>query len=385
MKTQITTGASQSDEIDLVDLIRILWDKKWCIVLSTFVCTTLAGIYAFTAKEQWTSTAEIVGPRVGDLGDYFNIRREYARILNSDFDTGNLLSGLYGKFERLAYSLDEREKFLENSEFYKVLSKDLDIIGKRKLLTLLARENIRIIKPDTKKDPDAIGRKFMFSAETPEVAQETLKEFVEFINQVAFKLDYDEFFIYAKQKLADLKFEYNAIQKNLNINKKVQLEYLDKALSTAIKAEIKEYSKLVLDTEKPTRNEEIKVSSGDAKIQLSESKLSDGIYVFMLGEKYLKAQIDANNEKDIIYPPRYYQIEDQLNQLEPLLDKAKTVKVNTFSYLSSPDYPVMKDKPKKTLILVIGALLGLIISIFLFLIISFMRSDNKVRSDAASN
>lgn len=383
MNTQIIKGTPSSDEIDVVELIKTLWDKKWWIVLSTFVCTTLAGIYAFTAKEQWTSKAEIVGPRVGDLGDYFNVRREYARILNIDFDTGNLMSALYGKFERLAYSLDEREKFLEGSQLYKELSENLDSVAKRKLLNDLVRENINIIKPDAKKDPDAIGRKFTFSAETPELAQNTLREFVEFINQAAFKLDYDEFFIYANEKLIDLKFESEQIEQNLKIQKSVQLENLNKALTTAEKAGIKEYSKFLDDNSSSAVIQSLVVS--DTKIPLSDSKLSDGVYVFMLGEKYLKAQIDAENKKNIIYPPRYYQIQEQLKELESILEKVKIAKANTFSYLSSPDYPVVKDKPKRLLILLIGIFLGLIISITLVLIISFLPVEHKVRNNAVSN
>ena len=44
-----------SSEIDLIELIRTLWNKKLWIVLSAFFCTAIAAGYAFTAKEQWTS------------------------------------------------------------------------------------------------------------------------------------------------------------------------------------------------------------------------------------------------------------------------------------------------------------------------------------------
>ncbi|HDL3997915.1 TPA: chain length determination protein, partial [Mannheimia haemolytica] len=71
---------------------------------------------------------------------------------------------------------------------------------------------------------------------------------------------------------------------------------------------------------------------------------------------------DVANEKGVVYPPRYYQIDYQLKQLEPLFEKTKTVKTQTFSYQASPDYPVIKDKPKKVIILLIGAFIGLMIS-----------------------
>ena len=52
-------SSQRNDEIDLIELFRVLWKKKVWIVLSAFVCTLIAGIYAFTAKEQWLSLIHI--------------------------------------------------------------------------------------------------------------------------------------------------------------------------------------------------------------------------------------------------------------------------------------------------------------------------------------
>lgn len=355
----------QSDEIDLVELIKVLWEKKWWIVLSTFVCTTLAGVYTFTAKEQWTSKTEIIGPQITDLDNYLILRKEYARILGAEFDINALANGLYSKFERLAYSLDEREAFLVNSEVYKQISEGKDGATKRSLLNILARENISIIKPDPKKRPDAIGRQYTFSAETASLAQDTLKGFIAYINQKAFELDRNEFVLLANEKVQDLKFEYERIKQDLVIQKSIQLENLDKALSTATKAGIKEYSK-VLDSSVSGAVQSLAIS--DTKVPLSESKLSDSVYLFMLGEKYLQAQIETANQKGIVYPPRFYQIEENLRELSPLLEKIKTAKANSFSYLSSPDYPIIKDRPKKNIVFVIGFLIGFIFSMLWILI-----------------
>lgn len=348
-----------SDEIDLVELLSVLWAKKWWIILFTFISTVFAGIYAFTAKEEWTSKAEIVSPNTVELGNYLTLRKEYARILGEEFDVSAFAGNLYHKFERLSYSLDVREAFLANSEIYKQLTEDKNEAEKRKLLNKLARENISITKPDAKKDPNAIGRKYAFSAETAMSAQKTLTQFIDYVNQEAFNLDLQLFGVSSREKLADLKFEYEKIKRDLTIQKKVKLENLSTALDTAGKADVKEYSKVL------NNNSNMAISSlamSDAKIPLSDSKLSDSTYLFMLGEKYLKAQIDTAKQMDVIYPPRFYEIEDKLKKLESLFANAKKVKATTFAYLSSPDYPVVKDKPKKLIILLIGMVLGLLLS-----------------------
>lgn len=61
-----SSAGKRDDEIDLVELIKVLWNKKIWIVLSTIVFTALAAVYAFTAKEQWTSKAEVI-----ELGSFW--------------------------------------------------------------------------------------------------------------------------------------------------------------------------------------------------------------------------------------------------------------------------------------------------------------------------
>ena len=73
---------NESDEIDLVELVKNLWKKKLWIILSAFVCTAIAAGYAFTAKEQWTSKSVVIAPKAANLGDYLSFRSEYASILD---------------------------------------------------------------------------------------------------------------------------------------------------------------------------------------------------------------------------------------------------------------------------------------------------------------
>lgn len=359
------SSQQRSDEIDLIELIRILWDKKWWIVLTTFVTTLLAGVYAFTAKEQWTSKATVIAPTLTELGDYLDVRREYNRILRQELIEPKVLSdSLFASFNRLAQSYDARNDFFIKSDVYKKLVEAQDEQAQRVTLSKLSTELTNFKKPDPKKEPDAIGNTISFSAESPIDAQDTLKEFINFINARAFQLELDDFLVDLRNMLTSLKYEKSVIQEDLSVNKSVQLENLNKAYETAVKAGIKEYSKAFDSTDAAN----VAAALTDTKIPLSDSKLADGSYLFMLGEKYLKAQIDVANEKGVVYPPSYYQIDLQLQQLEPLLEKAKSVTTQTYSYHASPDYPVSKDKPKKGFILIIGFLAGLLLSCLVIIV-----------------
>jgi len=91
----MTEKSLKNDEIDLIELISILWKKKLWIMLSSFIFTAIAGVYAFTAKEQWTSTTIVVAPRSTDLGNLLLVRAEYARIIgDSEFSAGGLSDSL---------------------------------------------------------------------------------------------------------------------------------------------------------------------------------------------------------------------------------------------------------------------------------------------------
>lgn len=357
----MTEKSLKNNEIDLIELISILWKKKLWIILSSFIFTAIAGVYAFTAKEQWTSSAEVIAPRTLDLGDYFSVRKEYARILGGEFDTGATASNLFSQFNLLSESLDERRKFFAQSDFYKKKVEGKSETEKAQILSELITKHITIKKPDSKKEPDLIGNKISFYAETPADAQNVLSQFISEINKAAYKIELDNFLLYFNELVTDLNYEKTKFERDLSIHKSIQLENLENALKIAKEAGITEYTKSFgLTNNQSAIQQALTVS--EAKIPLSDSKLSDSTYLFMLGEKYLKAQIDVLKDSGIVYPPRYYQVSSLLSELEPLLIKAKQVKANAFSYQASPDYPVKRDWPKRLLLLVIGFILGFLIS-----------------------
>lgn len=57
-----------------------------------------------------------------------------------------------------------------------------------------------------------------------------------------------------------------------------------------------------------------------------------------------------------------------LLELEPLVDKIKDSKVKTIRYQVSPTLPIEKDKPNRTLIIILGTIIGAVLSAFFVLI-----------------
>ena len=370
-------SSQKQDEIDLIELLRVLWVKKVWIVLSAFVFTAIAGVYAFTAKEQWTSTAIVVTPRSTDLGTLLPARAEYARIIgDGDFSAGKLSDSLYGQFKHLLLSNDLKRQFLEQSEWLKNYTKNMTEEQKHAYIENAVAKYLIVHEVDPKKkdltELDKIGLKVTFSAETPKDAQSVLTEYVSFVNKYILNQINQEFKLGFNLRLDVLKFTKEQIEEDLTEAKKVQVENLTNALDIAKKAGIKDFSR---------GNNNISIPEymlGDARLNISDSKLADGTYLFMLGEKYLQAQLDIAKNNPVVYPTNYYSTERQLSKLTKLASQLDSVEnVKAYYYLSSPDYPVVKDKPKKALILAIGFIIGMVLSTFVILLGSVIQTNKK--------
>ncbi len=364
-----------NNEIDLIELIRTLWNKKLWILLCACFFTVIAGIYAFTAKEQWTSKSVVIAPKVANLGDYLSFRSEYASILDiKDFSQDKVSEKVFNDFKTALFSRSLKEAFFSQSAWFSTYAAQNTNSeeAKQKLLSNLVDKNLIVTIPDPKKDPNSIGVNVSFATETPKDAQNVLLDYIQFVNQWVLAENKKDFLADIKLVISGLEVQKNKIERNTETVRQIQLENLTTALDIAKSAGIKDYSKSL------SGNVSVpEVLLGDAKVPFSDSKLSDGSYLFMLGEKYLQAQVDTLKNEPLVYPLNYYNIEKQANLLNILEKKVgKEGAVSGYYYLSEPDYPVIKDKPKTLLIILAAFLVGFILSI-LFILTKEYYKDKK--------
>ena len=362
---------NESDEIDLIELVKNLWRKKLWIILSAFVFTAIAAGYAFTAKEQWTSKSVVIPPKVANLGDYLSFRSEYASILDiKDFSQDKVSENVFNDFKTALFSRSLKEAFFSQSKWFDTYAnKNVNSEeAKLKLLSNLVDKNLIVTVPDPKKDPNAIGVNVSFSAETPKEAQDVLSAYIQFVNQWVVIQNKKDFLADISVVRGSLEIQKNKIKQDAENARQIQLENLTTALNIAKSAGIKDYSKSLSGNISL-----LEVSLGDTRVPSTDSKLSDGTYLFMLGEQYLQAQVNTLKNAPLVYPLNYYNIEKQANLLSALEKKVeKEGAVSGYYYLSEPDYPVIKDKPNKMLISLIGFILGLLVSILYIVLKNFL-------------
>ncbi len=56
-KSQIDSHDHNDDEIDLIEIIKLLWQKKSIIILTTFIILVLTGIYSLQTEKEYRATA----------------------------------------------------------------------------------------------------------------------------------------------------------------------------------------------------------------------------------------------------------------------------------------------------------------------------------------
>lgn len=338
------------DEIDLIELFQTIWSQKAKIASVTLVTTLVAGVYAFTAEEVWTSKAVFDQPKLEEIHEYYTATQQLKRILQSStigdvsLEPKKITEDVYSEFMKQIDSDDLRKEFWLASDYYaeKIKDKTTDA-AKLMVLSGLANDNIIFDVAD--------GKKIMYSAinlsaDSAPKAKKLLEQYIAKVNANVWQQKITELNFSITQRVADLENEKKQIEFNAVSQKNNSIKISKNAKNIAEKANIKDFN--------------INAIQGNANVAKSDM-------LFFLGTKALDAQLDNLMHNPLILPVRYYQIEQILSDIKKL-PSLKNMKVKSYRYLMSPREPITKDKPKKGLILVLGALLGAMLGIMMALL-----------------
>ncbi len=386
-----TQNIAQNDEIDLMELFFSIWKKKWWVIGITFIFALGSVFYALKAKEQWTSKAEIIHPYTNEIKNITKDKLIYALI--NEQKVGDIGGELYSYFITELRSINSRVEFFKESSIYKKLSKELNgEKEKQKLLLELANKAISIQWPDKKKE--VTYPIVSVSLEDPVDAQQTLKNYMNFLNAKIFELYQNKFLVNLDNQLIKLSYSINKMEERLPLDRKISIERrlknLQQALATAKAAGIKEYAETdnvslwndETNHKKVKSNESIVLMPGEKALQSQIStRFSQPSQWFLLGEKFLQAQIDNLDKTPLVFPKEYYHQKAQLKKLIELKNEKGDYSLDqAFHYQSAPYIPSEIDKPKRALIVLIGTfvggVLGLLVALFMSGLDSYRRRNS---------
>lgn len=341
------------EETNLFELMQILWNEKLIVLLFALVTAVLAGVFAFISKDQWTSVAEVSAPNVSQVEE-FVLQRQ---VLNSTSKGTEFLkaktvaNNLFMEFVGQASSQLSQRRFLEFSQ--RAGSSNPSVVDQT--------ANSFVVKPSKQATPPGWQTEtspyysISLTATTPQAAQRALSGYIEFVNDTVLAEVSKDFIAELNAGIYTRNIELSNIEANVKHKRSNRIAELQSALNIAQQAGLRDYG-------------ESKTVNDNTVIYLNNS---DSSHLFMMGAKFLKAELATTMEAQLTYPPRYEQLKREVGLLKSYSDDKKVGQM--YAYRLSPTMPLKKDAPKRGLIILSGLILGAALGSCWVLLIATLR------------
>ncbi|PKH01590.1 chain length determinant-like protein [Psychromonas sp. MB-3u-54] len=361
--------AYQDDEIDLRELIKVIWDYKWLTVVMCAVAIAGSVYYALTAQEWWVAKGKVIVPQVNDVAALYVQSNKISAILHSNdlsnsnaqdtkqvsnelIDPGTLFENFINAFN----SSINKKHFLEKSSTFLAYlqAKQIAVPGKNTgasaqqsrqqyFMVLNAWMNEINASLNSKTSELALS----FRSVTKESSAELLNEYILFIGENVKQHQFEKLLLFVDSSK-------NELQVSLQMTEQKALREL------AILLQKTEYAY------------QIASHSGLVEYQANLNKEGE-LFHINLGEKALKAKIDVlKSIQDLsVLEPSLATMTitlDALNKLEFSNDRSFT----PYRYLDVVEPPLNRAAPKRALIVILATLFAGMLSIFIALVHYFM-------------
>ncbi|MBU5601790.1 MULTISPECIES: LPS O-antigen length regulator Wzz(fepE) [Citrobacter] len=325
-----------ANEIDLINLVEILWRARTKIVATVFAFACAGILVSFLLPQKWTSQAIVTPAEPVQWQDLENTLTKL-RVLDMDINVSR--SDVFNLFIKKFQSPSLLEDYLRSSPYVmdQLKGADIDEMDLHRAIVRLSEKMTAVDSNVGKKNETSLYTSWTLSFTAPqaEEAQSVLQGYIHYISSIVEKETLEDIrnklFIktsYEKERLAmdrvRLKNQMEANIQRLNYS-------LEIANAAGIKKPVYSNGQAVKD-------------DPDFSISLG----ADGISRKLEIEKSVTDVAEINGE----LRNRQYHV-DQL-----LAMNVSDVKFTPFKYQLSPSLPVKKDGPAKSMIVILAALLG---------------------------
>ena len=313
-------------EIDLRELLQILWRKKFIIFIITFVFTASGVTYALLAPQTWSSHAVIVGPKNEDMLPLRQVSAQASALGLHGFPDDK---ALFSQFVLYFNAYDNRRDYLRQTSQFKAAVQTLQLDA-RAQRTWLREWGARIGAAPLDKKAEKPGTELTFSASSAEGSLEMLKGYIDYITAVQ------------REEL---------------------IENLERDRTLALQSLEQRYALLLEDTK---RNIELDI----AKTALANNLATAAGVTFplvnynqnepfpmTLGTKALQEKLSILKSIDVsVYQPKLADMKSEISRLRQV--SLEKLAFRPFSYLDAPDEPLARDKPNRPLVVILASLFG---------------------------
>ncbi len=328
--------AANANEIDLVNLIEILWRARAKIIATVFAFACVGILVSFLLPQKWTSQA-IVTP--AEPVQWQSLENTLTKLRVLDMDISVNRGDVFNLFIKKFQSPSLLEEYLRSSPYVmdQLKGADIDEMDLHRAIVRLS-ENMKATDSNAaKKNETSLYTSWTLSFTAPQAEedQSVLKGYIQYISDIVVKETLEDI----RNKLSiKTSFEKERLEMD-RVRLKNQLEAniqrLNYSLEIANAAGIKKpvYSNVQAVKDDP-----------DFSISLG----ADGIERKLEIEKSVTDVAEINGE----LRNRQYHVEQLLAM------NVSDVKFTPFKYQLTPSLPVKKDGPAKSMIVILAALLG---------------------------
>lgn len=325
-----------ANEIDLINLVEILWRARTKIVATVFAFACAGILVSFLLPQKWTSQAIVTPAEPVQWQDLENTLTKL-RVLDMDINVSR--SDVFNLFIKKFQSPSLLENYLRSSPYVMDQLKvaDIDEMDLHRAIVRLSEKMTAVDSNVGKKNETSLYTSWTLSFTAPqaEEAQSVLQGYIHYISSIVEKETLEDIrnklFIKTSFEKERLAMDRVRLKNQMEAN----IQRLNYSLEIANAAGIK----------KPVySNGQAVKDDPDFSISLG----ADGISRKLEIEKSVTDVAEINGE----LRNRQYHV-DQL-----LAMNVSDVKFTPFKYQLSPSLPVHKDGPAKSMIVILAALLG---------------------------
>ncbi len=360
----------QDDEIDLREVLTSLWKNKTIILISTAIFSIFGIIYALLAPQIWSAKAIVVAPLPTQL-EQLHLRLEKLRALldistNNLNPTNNLNTTNSLRTTNKLKSADEefivnnQDEFLANFSEKQLFADFIQAFNSfdNKNEFLRANGHVRL---EDKKDANSLQRSIEKMAENISAKQKKVEESA----TLSFSADNGK----EARKLLNEYLDF-IVNKEVNAkNKVLNGEIASKINTFDLVYQVRKEEALKRLQEDIARTEYALRISQAAGIEDPITNLNNSsIFAIDFGAKALQEKLKILKEikSPELFDPGLSDIRLHLDSLRAL--PQEKVDLVPYHFLQSPSEPLYRDKPKRTLVVVLatmaGLMLGIVVALF---------------------
>ncbi len=344
MTDEIQKHGGVAGDIDLVELVRGLWEEKWIVLIFSLLGILFAAIYAFLSTPVYEARIAILPPSLSDVAGFNQGRTRETGL--GPFK----VQDVYSVFVRNLQADGTRHRFF-NETYLPSLDEELRSVSRDALYKRFT-DQISISLPGK----DFPGRYLVaIEQEDPERAASWVRWYIADAAEISIQEMLNNAHREIEVKARDIEQRIQNLRENAKARREDRIVQLKEALKVAGALKL----------------EEPPLISGQSSEELSA--IMNGSLMYMRGSKAIMAEIQTLEARssDDPFIPALRTLQEQQLLLSSL--RVNSERVSVFRQdgpIETPDSPV---RPRRAMILIFGLIIGGVLGGFLALCRIFLK------------